>query len=52
MFYEDYMNFTFFCYFRQCGVIPIQSFESHIRPQPSGLGITHYICSGIMVIII
>jgi hypothetical protein len=28
-----------FCYLRRCGVIPVQSFKSHIRPQPPGLGL-------------
>jgi hypothetical protein len=37
--FEEYMTFKMFCYLRQYGVIPVQSFGSHIRPQPSGLGL-------------
>ncbi len=29
----------FFCFLRHCGVIPVQSFGSHIRIQPPGLGL-------------
>ncbi len=38
-FFEEYINFTNFCYLRRCGVIPGQSFGSHIRPQLPGLGL-------------
>jgi hypothetical protein len=37
--FEEYMTFKMFCSLRQCGGIPVQSFGSHIRPQPSGLGL-------------
>jgi hypothetical protein len=30
--------FKIFCYLRRCGNMPVQSFGSHILPQPSGLG--------------
>jgi hypothetical protein len=40
MFFEEYINFKIFHYLRHCGVIPVQSFESHIRPQPPGLGLS------------
>ncbi len=30
MFFEEYMNFKIFVYLRQCGVITVQSFRSHI----------------------
>jgi hypothetical protein len=33
------INFNF-RYFRRCGIIPVQSFRSHICPQASGLGLT------------
>ncbi len=35
MFFEVYINFKIV----HCGVIPVQSFGSHIRPQPHGLGL-------------
>ncbi len=38
MFFEECMNFETH-YFRYCRVIPLQSFGSHIRPQPHGLGL-------------
>ncbi len=41
MFFEKYINFKFFWYLGCCGVIPIQGFGSHIRPQQSGLGLRH-----------
>jgi hypothetical protein len=30
--FKEYISFKIFCYFRHCGVIPVQSFGSHIRP--------------------
>jgi hypothetical protein len=39
MFFVEYINFKIFLYLRRCGVIPVQSFGSHIRPKPSGLGL-------------
>jgi hypothetical protein len=39
MFFEEYINLNKFCYLRRCEVIPVQSFRSHIRPQPSKLGL-------------
>jgi hypothetical protein len=39
MFFEEYINFKILRYLRRCGVIPVQSFGSHIRPQPPGLGL-------------
>ncbi len=44
MFFEEYINFKKFCYLRHCIVIPVQSFGSHIRTQPSGLGLNHDSC--------
>jgi hypothetical protein len=38
-FFEEYIYFKFFGYLRCCGNIPVQSFRSHIRPQPPGLGV-------------
>ncbi len=38
-FFEKYINFTIFPYLRCCGVIPVQSCGSPIRPQPPGLGL-------------
>ncbi len=35
MYFEKYINFKIFHYLMRCGVIPIQSFGSHIRPLPS-----------------
>jgi hypothetical protein len=40
MFFEEYINFTNFSYLRHCGVVPVQSLGSHIRLQPSELGLT------------
>jgi hypothetical protein len=37
-FSEEYMNFETH-YLSHCRVIPLQSFGSHIRPQPHGLGL-------------
>jgi hypothetical protein len=33
-FFEEYINFKTFHYLMHCGVIPVQSFGSHILPQP------------------
>jgi hypothetical protein len=38
-FFEDYIDFKFFCYLRYFGVIPVQSFGKHICSQPPGLGL-------------
>ncbi len=38
--FEESINFKIFRYLRCCGVIPVHSFGSHIRPQPSGLGLS------------
>jgi hypothetical protein len=38
-FFEEYINFLAFHYLRHCGVIPVQSFGSHISPQLPGLGL-------------
>jgi hypothetical protein len=32
MFLEEYMNFKILHYLRRCGVILVQSFESHMPP--------------------
>ncbi len=37
-FFEEYTNFQAH-YLSHCRVIPLQSFGSHIRPQPHGLGL-------------
>jgi hypothetical protein len=37
-FFDKYVNFQNH-YLSRCGVIPVQSFGSHIRPQPHGLGL-------------
>jgi hypothetical protein len=39
MFFEEYINIKNFRNLSHCGVIPVQSFGSHIRPQPHGLGL-------------
>ncbi len=39
MFFEKYVNFQNH-YLSHCGLIPVQSFGSHIRPQPHGLGLS------------
>ncbi len=38
-FFEEYINIKIFRYLSHCGVIPVRSFGSHIRPQPHGLGL-------------
>ncbi len=38
-FFEEYINFKIFRNLSHCGVIPVRSFGSHIRPQPHGLGL-------------
>ncbi len=38
-FFEKYTNFKIFRNLSHCGVIPVRSFGSHIRPQPHGLGL-------------
>ncbi len=43
MFFEEYINFKIFCYLWCCGVIPVQSFGSHICPKPPGLGLNEKI---------
>ncbi len=42
MFFEEYINFNIFRNLSHCGVIPVRSFGSHIRPQPHGLGLISY----------
>jgi hypothetical protein len=42
-FFEEYINFKIFRNLSHCGVIPVRSFGSHIRPQPHGLGLI-YLC--------
>ncbi len=39
-FFKEYTNFKGH-YLSHCRDIPLQSFGSHIRPQPHGLGLTH-----------
>jgi hypothetical protein len=39
-FFEEYMNFETH-YLSPCRVIPLQSFGSHIRPQPHRLGLNY-----------
>ncbi len=39
MFFEVYINFKIVHYLSHCGVISVQSFGRHIRPQPHGLGL-------------
>ncbi len=41
-FFKEYINFKIFRNLSHCGVIPVQSFGSHIRPQPHGLGLRVY----------
>ncbi len=48
-FSEEYITFKIFCYLRHCEVILVQSFRSHICPQPPGLGL---ICEYIAQIVI
>jgi hypothetical protein len=38
-FFEENINFKIFHNLSHCGVIPVQSFRSHIRLQPPGLGL-------------
>jgi hypothetical protein len=38
-FFEEYTNFQAH-FLSHCRLIPLQSFGSHIRPQPHGLGLT------------
>jgi hypothetical protein len=40
-FFEEYINNKIFRNLSQCGVIPVRSFGSHIRPQPHVLGLIH-----------
>jgi hypothetical protein len=42
-FFEEYINFKIFHYLSHCGVIPVQSFGSHIRPQLPGLGFNKFL---------
>jgi hypothetical protein len=39
-FFEEYIDIKIFRSLSRCGVIPVRSFESHIRPQPHRLGLT------------
>ncbi len=39
MFFEEYINIKNFRNLSHCGVIPVLSFGSQIRPQPYGLGL-------------
>jgi hypothetical protein len=43
MFFEEYTNFEAH-YLSHCRVIPLQSFGSHIRPQPHRLGLRNFSC--------
>ncbi len=47
-FFEEYTNFQAH-YFSHCGVIPLQSIGSHIRPQPHGLGLTNFHVHGMTI---
>jgi hypothetical protein len=38
-FFEKYINLKIFRNLSHCGVIPVRSFGSQIRPQPHGLGL-------------
>ncbi len=40
-FFEEYINFKMFHYLSHCGVIPVQSLGSHIRPHLPRLGLNH-----------
>ncbi len=42
-FFEEYVNITIFRNLSHCGVIPVRSFGSHIRPQPHGLGLSIFL---------
>jgi hypothetical protein len=41
MFFEEYINYKIVHYLSHCGLIPVQSFGSHIRLQPHGLGLSN-----------
>jgi hypothetical protein len=43
MFFQEYINFKIVHNLSHCGVIPVQSFGSHIRPQPHGLELRDYL---------
>jgi hypothetical protein len=43
--FKKYINFKIFRNLRRCGVIPVQSFGSHIRPQPPRLGLKQKLIS-------
>ncbi len=43
-FFMEYINYKIFRNLSHCGVIPVQSFGRHIRPQPHGLGLNGW-CS-------
>jgi hypothetical protein len=45
-FFEEFITFQIFRYFRHCGFIPVQSFGSHIRPQPPRLGLNLHFWMG------
>jgi hypothetical protein len=38
-FFKEYINSKIFRNLSHCGIIPVRSFGSHIRPQPHGLGL-------------
>ncbi len=42
-FFEEYINLKIFRNLGHCGVIPVRSFGSQIRPQPHGLGLIIHI---------
>jgi hypothetical protein len=42
-FFEEYITIKFFRNLSHCGVIPVRSFGSHIRPQPHGLGLKAFL---------
>jgi hypothetical protein len=42
MFFEEYINFKIVHNLSHCGVIPVQSFGSHICPQLHGLGLRYH----------
>ncbi len=45
-FFEEYINFKIFHYFKPWWSYTIQSLGSHIRPQPPGLGLMDFlVCS-------
>ncbi len=43
--FEEYINLKIFRNLSHCGVIPVRSFRSHIRPQPHGLGLSSSLTS-------